>query len=207
MEDKVSEQLKKIVQSMNYLLAKTDAGLDKILIMKMLWAADRYHLRRYGRLVTLDTYCAMPKGPVPSLALDTLSCNEDIIGEESSAYSKEFIDIPGNFHRFKSIKPPDGDVLSATDTEALDFAYGLMSQYAGNNSEVVNFTHKYPEWKRFENILSSIKTSISMDMLDFFKNPDKTDVPEDRFGLDSAILENNRELYEESQEIKQFLYI
>lgn len=204
----ISEQFKKTVQSMTYLLNKSENGLDKILIMKMLWATDRYHLRKYGRLVTFDTYCALPKGPVPSLALDILNRNDDLIGNESIEYSEKFIAInPENKYGFTPVTTSDNDVLSETDTEALDFGYDLMKKYIGNNNGAVEFTHKYPEWKRFENLLNSIKTSVQMDIFDFFVNPDKSDMPTDFFEVNTNQLKSSEDIYRESQDIKQILYI
>ena len=44
-------------------------------IFKILWFADLYHLKKYGRTVTGDTYIAMNNGPVPSVLYDEMKQN------------------------------------------------------------------------------------------------------------------------------------
>ena len=64
---------KKIIQALAYMAYKEPNHImDNIKAYKLLWLADRYHVRRTGRLVTGDAYYAMPKGPVPSDAKNLL---------------------------------------------------------------------------------------------------------------------------------------
>lgn len=54
-----------IIQAFAYMAyKKPDHTMDNMKAYKLLWLADRYHLRHTGRFVTGDTYFAMPKGPV-----------------------------------------------------------------------------------------------------------------------------------------------
>lgn len=45
---------------------------DLIHIENILYFADKFHLQKYGRLITGDSYIAMKNGPVPSGAYDII---------------------------------------------------------------------------------------------------------------------------------------
>jgi len=62
-----------VLESFYYLSKKMNASIDKLAAIKLLFFADRYHLRKYGRLITEDTYYALPHGPVASNALDVVN--------------------------------------------------------------------------------------------------------------------------------------
>lgn len=47
-------------------------GLDPLHLFKILYFADTAHLAKYGRRITNDVFCALPKGPVPSGLYDAL---------------------------------------------------------------------------------------------------------------------------------------
>lgn len=61
----------KLADSILYLALK-GIELDQYLTVKLLYLADREHLRRFGRPITFDKYVAMPFGPVGSAAYDWL---------------------------------------------------------------------------------------------------------------------------------------
>ena len=51
-----------------YLVANDPVRIDShITLFKLLFFADRYHLRMYGSTITRDKYVAMEMGPVPSM--------------------------------------------------------------------------------------------------------------------------------------------
>ncbi len=52
-------EIKKPVQTINYLVRLANAPVDKMKIIKLIWLADRLHLRKYGRTIVGDTYYAM----------------------------------------------------------------------------------------------------------------------------------------------------
>ena len=61
----VSNEVVKITQSLGFLLSLDDNHrMNKLKLVKLIWAADRYHLRKYGRTVTDSEYFALPHGPV-----------------------------------------------------------------------------------------------------------------------------------------------
>src|SRR2546430_14116429 len=81
--------IRKSTQALNYFAHKAASGapirrLNKMKALKLLFFADRYHLRKYGRPVSDCAYFAMKHGPVASEAkrvaedsarLDVLSRN------------------------------------------------------------------------------------------------------------------------------------
>src|SRR5947208_11944301 len=63
------------------LVADQWPGITPFFVAKVLFFADRNHLRDYGRPVTGDLYIAMADGPVPSRAYDVLKDNLDFFGD------------------------------------------------------------------------------------------------------------------------------
>lgn len=101
-------------------LASHSAGLDKYKACKLLFLADKYHLVRYGRTITGDTYYAMPHGPAPTKILDLLTLIID-----HSARIPEFADVltvnrSFQHPRLEADALPEWDNLSKSDREALD---------------------------------------------------------------------------------------
>jgi hypothetical protein len=94
--------------------------------MKELFSADKFHLNRYGRPVTGDTYVRMPKGTVPSAIRDMLSGSSYALAETGIAE----MPVIKNGVMLKPTRKPNLDALSESDIEALDhgFAeYGHLS--------------------------------------------------------------------------------
>ncbi len=55
----------KIVQALDYIVsAVPGGGCSKLILLKFIFLADRYHLRKFGRTITGDSYRAMTYGPV-----------------------------------------------------------------------------------------------------------------------------------------------
>ena len=61
----------KALQAMFYLQAKASVS-DKLSLLKLLFFADRYHVRHYGISMLMDNYCAMTLGPVCSKTYDII---------------------------------------------------------------------------------------------------------------------------------------
>ncbi|MBI4187956.1 MAG: SocA family protein [Chloroflexi bacterium] len=157
---------KKSTQALNYFAIQQGGQINKMKALKLIFLADRYHLRKYGRLVTNDNYVAMQHGPVPSATKDIAESN-DYLDDAIKCYSREFIKPVGNL-RLKSIKDVDDSILSESDLEALQFAwdkFGDLTQF-----ELRDLTHFYPEWSKFKDILK-VQSWMPMDLLDFLNDP------------------------------------
>lgn len=55
---------RKAAQALNYFAIQNGGEIEKLQALKLIYFADRYHLRKYGRPITNDQYWAMNFGPV-----------------------------------------------------------------------------------------------------------------------------------------------
>jgi uncharacterized phage-associated protein len=160
---------KKAVQALNLLAQWSGGGLNKMKALKLIWLADRFHLRKYGRPIIQDYYVAMENGPVASATRDILQHNKFGVKQDALKYADDFISESGSFD-FKSVNEPNVKVFSKSDLECLKGVfdtYGHLGKY-----DLRDLTHKFPEWKRWEEGLKKKEyNSHPMDYDDFFLNP------------------------------------
>ncbi|NQU77379.1 SocA family protein [Candidatus Falkowbacteria bacterium] len=191
---------KKATQAINFLARKEGGKIDKLKVIKLIWLADRYHLRKYGRPIVNDIYFAMPYGPVASSVKDLTSFNflgDDGDGEEK--YLSEYLkQEPG--HKISSIKESDTDVFSETDIETLDKIYEKYGSYKA--SQLVKISHEFPEWKKFKRALEARTiTRGPISYSDFFSNPSGKIPGENIFNEPQEQLRTSKELFEENYKI------
>jgi uncharacterized phage-associated protein len=131
---------KKAVQALNFFARKSsNFTLNKMKAIKLIWLADRFHLRKYGRPIIGDVYFALPYGPVPSTTRDIVEENNISLSEEELQYSKDFIENESKY-KYKSIKDCDLKVFSKTEVEAFDkifSTYGGLSQFKLSDMNLV----------------------------------------------------------------------
>jgi len=146
-------QLEKIVQVLNWLACRNGGCIGKLRAMKLVFFADRYHLRKYGRMVTEDDYWAMRYGPVPSLTKEVAGMNFLGTDGDDARYASRYLlaEAPNGRPRIASIAPVDGMALSSTDVEALVFAWNTFAR----RHDLVEQTHAYPEWAEHEAAIES----------------------------------------------------
>lgn len=199
MEGQVKPDCKKITQVINYLVSKQggENPVPELKVIKLVWAADRYHLRNYARTVTRDNYIAMKRGPVGSSTKNVAEFETGFGNVEYSdtEYSEKYIKFyqENRDGYLSTVSDVDTSELSKTDIEALDFAlknFGNME-----TKELIKFTHNYPEWSIHKDKIKQGYRSVEIDLLDFFKNPEGVD--NDPFATDPEILKSSKELYEE----------
>lgn len=191
---------KKATQAINYLTKKEGGQIDKLKLIKLVYLADRYHLRRFGRPMVNDAYFAMPLGPVGSSVKDIAEFS-DFLDESERKYAISFIGRGGGANTVVSIANVDSEVFSKSEVEALDFAYKEFGKQTA--SSLVDITHRYPEWEKFKSVLESKETTREpMSYNDFFNNPDKGLV--DKFALASNVLSASKELFEEDYRIAEY---
>jgi len=185
--------IRKTAQAINFFARKhASCSIDKLKVIKLVWLADRYHIRKYGRPITGDTYFAMDYGPVGSGVKDITSLNNCLSGVEQK-YAKKYLSL-SNKTTVKSVREVQESVFSRTDLEALNFAFDNFGDK--KPSQLVTLSHKYPEWNKFEAELEAkIITRASMSYDDFFLNP--SSVVDDKFKEDQAQLDVNREILQE----------
>ncbi len=200
----VSDEVVKITQSLGFLLSlDQNHRMNKLKLVKLVWAADRYHLRKYGRTVTDTDYFALPHGPVSSLTLDVID------NDEVALYPEDITYIAGHISTWENDKndivlynPTEDDFLSETDKEALTFAWKTFGDK--EPFELAdNITHRYPEWSKFREHfdVKNERSRKQINLDDFFKNPND----DKYFGTDNKVLTASKEIYEQNRADAQLL--
>lgn len=152
----------KIIQMINFFARRrTTKRISKLICLKVIYLADRYHLRMYGRTITGDRYVAMQYGPVASDSKRTF----EFLGipPQMQEYASLYL-TPVDDRNIVSAREPDLDVFSETDLEAMQAALKTFSEH---KDRIVDFTHCFPEWKKHEESLKRVKVQ-EMDLADFF---------------------------------------
>jgi hypothetical protein len=138
----------------------------------------------------------MKLGPVASNVKDLIEF-DDFLSDEARSYSSEFLDyIPNKTVISKA--DVNEKVFSQTDLEALNFVFSKFSQF--NAIDLAKYTHKFPEWNKFEDSLNAGALSREMSYLDFFDNPIEGD---DFFEESKELLEANKENVKEDTAISE----
>lgn len=163
---------RKATQSLNYFARQAGGGINKLKALKLLFFADRYHLRKYGRPVGECAYYAMTHGPVASEAKHVAEDSERLPAP-ARTYAHRFLRQTPDLG-FTSIAPVDDSVLSDTDREALAFAWANFGRFT--KYQLRDITHHYPEWQRHEHGLAHHRR-VPMDYADFFSEPDAGYIP------------------------------
>ena len=184
----------KIIQSLLFFANhQKSKKLDFMKAYKLLWLADRCHLRMYGRTITGDKYFALPHGIVPTDAKHLLEGDSTVL-DNSKSYFDDRIAIIDK-HTFQAICEPDMKEFSKSDLDVLNI---VLSHY--NNwkpKELSELSHKYPEWKKYEGMLNDkySRNSFPVNMDLFFENCNEDNSV--LFNQSAELLETTRELYHE----------
>lgn len=192
---------KKATQALNFFARKKDNKINKMKAIKLIYLADRLHLRKYGRPIVGDKYFAMKYGPVGSQTknIAELSC----VSEEVVSYAKKYIKpitICKENDSLVSIKKDDLSVFSDTDVECLEIIYKNFSDK--DQFELAELTHKYPEWlKHKKDLEKKYKKRVKMDYNDFFDSGLKE---ENLFKQSRSNLSLSKESFKESEAVFNF---
>ena len=157
----------KTTQALNFFAEREGGEIKRMKALKLLFFADRYHLRKFGRPLSCDRYYAMKNGPVASEAKDVT----ELVGlaDITRQYVEQFLS-PSSRHYFASLKEYDPSVFSESDRETLEFAWNRFGRYT--EFELSEITHLYPEWSRHRDSISKDgKKRARMSHADFFMDP------------------------------------
>jgi len=129
---------KKMIEAVLWIIHKGESNMYNI--FKILFAAEKYHLNKYGRPITGDQYIAMKFGTVPSWLYNLTK-----LEQPENGFFKE-----DNFLQAK--REPNMRYLSISDVKALTFGF---DEYAGLSfNEVEEKNHKEPAWQKNYNRIS-----------------------------------------------------
>ena len=185
---------RKIIQALAYIAYKQpDHRVNSMKAYKLLWLADRYHLRQTGRTITGDVFWALPHGVVPSDAKNVVEHQPTRI-QNDEEYCNQYIQRVGKYC-FKAIIEPDLMVFSDSDQVALDKIlqfYGHLNQY-----QLEKLSHTFPEWLAYKERIEAENTpkAYKIDQDLFF-----CDAKEDKSGLfvdNPELLELTKEMFHE----------
>jgi len=131
---------RKTAQAAAYLLSLHKGTLNYMVLIKLLYLADRKSLIETGVPITGDKMVSMPHGPVLSLVLDLIN-----MGKEDSRDWFDYISEPEKYEVSLQKESPDNDELSKFEIGVLDDIdkkFGHLNQW-----QLRDFTHTLPEWE------------------------------------------------------------
>ncbi len=141
----------KIIQALCYIAnSQPNATVDTMKAYKLLWLADRWHLRNGGRTITGDEYWALPYGPVPSDAKNLVDGNKTKKGNPEGVF-EEYIEVLPD-HKIRAKRPTDMDEFSDSDIDAMNKILSYFKDWSA--VELSNYSHTFPEWKTYEKLLN-----------------------------------------------------
>jgi uncharacterized phage-associated protein len=159
-----------------YVLNKMN-GANMLSALKIVYFANKKHLKSFGRPLIEDDFIAMPLGPVPSFLYDAIKC------EKGERYlNRPNVDIlKGSFipvgqHRLSPTETADMDELSTSDILCIDAS---IEENGGRSArELTDKSHSDSAWKNAEStslrLMDTIQMAIdegtSQDMLEIIKS-------------------------------------
>ena len=189
--------LKKWVQIINYFAElekekNKKPSIDKLKVLKLVWIADRLHLRKYWKTIIWDTYFAMKMWPVASWIKNICELNEIYLSSKALKYINEFLQKFS--FKVRSKAKTDFTQFSETNLEIINEVFEKF--WKDHSFKLVEFTHNYPEWTKFQHKLDSWEIIYAnMNYIDFFKNTTSQD---NIFDIDEEHLEISKDIFRES---------
>lgn len=175
---------------------------DKLDLLKMIYMADRFHLRKYGRLISGDTYYAMNLGPVPSMT-KTICDSPNKLSSEQKEFAYSFLQILGD--KIHSLKWSEEQYFCPSEIEALNEARKKATFVKQSGVNLPDFTHQFPEWQLYRKFLTKTSSRRKMNILKFFSelNDSKKDL--EYCLISSRLLQSNKQKFMERQAIEKMI--
>src|SRR5437763_15889947 len=114
----------KMVATLTF-LAQRVSDLDAMKAVKLLFFADKAHLRKFGRPILGDAYYGLEHGPVPAATYEAIkqvfSGGAGEVSDDTVSALLEYLDVDrtADRPRFIAKKDPDIETLSPSDIEVL----------------------------------------------------------------------------------------
>lgn len=140
-------RIKKILQEIAYLLRLNNGRMNLIKIIKELYLADRLSIDEREESISGDTFYSLKNGPILSAALDILTSD---LMYYSEYFAKEPAEDPKERYYDDIIlkQDPGQDCLSKNDKKYLEHVFNKYKAFKA--FELVDETHKLPEWTPLE---------------------------------------------------------
>jgi uncharacterized phage-associated protein len=202
-----SFNIEKIIQVLAYIQQKADCR-NKLKLIKLLFFADRINLRKGYGFISLDIYYALKNGPAASKTLNIINKYEDYLvmtADNIKFYDK--IKIINTTDRI--IDETKTDCISEMELAFIDEVCATFGRFTVD--ELIEITHDYPEWKRYEYLFDTVSTDSELIVIeDFFENPDvnaSTSFGKYFNGVDPLYIESDllsiaKEAYRENEAVK-----
>lgn len=161
----------KIIHSLLFFANKANSKtISAMKAYKLIWLADRLHLRKFGRTITGDKYYAMPKGMVPTDAKHIVEKESTVLN--SVIDSSDYIETLNN-STYKAKVDFNPYFFSKTDLDALETVYNVFGHLSARQLSALS--HKYPEWLAYKEDIENenLQSSYPIDMNLCFENRDK----------------------------------
>ena len=132
---------RKAAQAAAHLLERHGGRLNYMVLIKLLYLADRRTLLEHGQPITGDRMVSMPHGPVLGRIYDRIAAGMI----PSSAPWSEYISDPSNYEVQLVGAHPTTDELSRYELRVLDeidARYGSLDKWV-----LRDLTHELPEWE------------------------------------------------------------
>ncbi len=132
----------KSAQAASFLISLHGGKLNYMVLIKLLYLADRQTLLELGYTITGDSFVSMPKGPVLSRILDLITMGKH---KERTPWFR-YISEPRDYEvKLAERAPAKRDELSKYETKVLQEIYkkyGSMDKW-----DLVELMHTLPEWE------------------------------------------------------------
>ncbi len=163
----------KVLQAVAYLQKINPDNTGYLKIVKLIYLADRYHLRYYGCTFTNDKFVAMRNGPAGSNTANVVGLNLDFLDTHEIEEIEKVLKRDNNTIQ---VTLEQNDLLSKSAIKALEFANSNF----GNISlgDLIELAHEYPEWKRhFLFFKKHPESKQDINIVDMFDNPEISESP------------------------------
>ncbi len=201
----------KATEALLFFCEKSKGKIDKMKALKLVYFADRMHLRRFGRTILSGDYFGMYHGPVHSEARDVIEKtqlndpDEESYVEERLRRDDDEVVVAENagFSR-------DNPAFSDSEVDVMEEVWQVFGRY--HQLKLREITHLYPEWKKKGQTLRRDNKRFRMNLLDFFDNPEPESLDilknefgfaGDPFGEDEDVLAYSTEIFKERLVITQ----
>jgi len=134
---------KKAAQAAARLLKLHGNEMHYLMLIKLLYLADRQALVERGMPITGDRFVSMKYGPVLSTVKDLLTMEQET--ETDGMIWREYVSEPGSYKVKGKKDEPETDELSDYETAILD---DVDAQFGSVDRFVLSkLTHDLPEWE------------------------------------------------------------